>query len=87
MKTTLEIPDDLLREAKAKAALEGIRLKDLIARSLKIEVRGSQAGGAKRRRLKFPLLESRRKAELAIPDDAASQVEMTADRVRYEASL
>ena len=45
MKTTLEIPDDLLRESKAKAALEGIRLKDLIARSLKIEVRGHVQSG------------------------------------------
>lgn len=40
MKTTLEVPDDLFREAKAKAALEGIRLKDMVARALEREVRG-----------------------------------------------
>jgi len=34
MKTTLEIPDDLFREAKAKAALEGRKLKDLVALAL-----------------------------------------------------
>ena len=35
MKTTLEIPDDLFREAKAKAALEGRKLKDLVADALR----------------------------------------------------
>ena len=40
MKTTLEIPGDLFREAKAKAALEGIKLKDLVRRGLEREVRG-----------------------------------------------
>jgi hypothetical protein len=29
MKTTVELPDDLYREAKAEAALRGCRLKDL----------------------------------------------------------
>lgn len=31
MRTTVDIPDELLRQAKAKAALSGIKLKDLIA--------------------------------------------------------
>lgn len=45
MKTTLEIPDDLFREAKAKAALEGIRLRDLVTRGLEREVRGAPHPG------------------------------------------
>lgn len=31
MRTTIDIPDDLLRRAKAVAALRGIKLKDLIS--------------------------------------------------------
>jgi hypothetical protein len=30
MRTTIDLPDDLLRRAKAKAALDGMKLKDLI---------------------------------------------------------
>jgi len=32
MRTTIDLPDDLFRQAKAKAALDGLRLKDLITR-------------------------------------------------------
>ena len=70
MKTTLEIPDDLFREAKAKAALEGIKLKDLVARGIRHEVHGAsapeaakanadagqKAKPAERKRTPFPLL-------------------------------
>jgi hypothetical protein len=57
MKTTLEIPNDLFREAKAKAAMEGIKLKDLVARGLEREVRGGPAArGKTRKRVKLPLI-------------------------------
>ena len=32
MRTTVDLPDELLRQAKAKAALDGMKLKDLIIR-------------------------------------------------------
>jgi hypothetical protein len=34
MKTTLEIPDPIFKRAKARAAMEGIKLKDLVAAAL-----------------------------------------------------
>jgi hypothetical protein len=34
MKTTLEIPDPLFKQVKARAAIEGIKLKDLVASAL-----------------------------------------------------
>lgn len=34
MRTTIDLPDDLLRRAKATAALRGIKLKDFIANIL-----------------------------------------------------
>jgi hypothetical protein len=36
MKTTIEVPDDLYRRAKAEAALRGRRLKDLIEEGLRL---------------------------------------------------
>src|SRR5579872_1971044 len=34
MRTTVELPDDLFRQAKASAALRGIKLRDLITECL-----------------------------------------------------
>lgn len=36
MKTTVEVPDDLYRRAKAQAALRGRKLKDLVAEGLRL---------------------------------------------------
>jgi len=36
MKTTIEVPDDLYRKAKATAALQGRKLKDLIEEGLRL---------------------------------------------------
>lgn len=40
MKTTLEIPTDLYRRAKIKAATEGRRMRDLVSEGLALVVRG-----------------------------------------------
>ena len=49
MKTTLEIPDDLFRRAKAAAALRGESLKDLVTAALKAHVE-TEAAEAPRER-------------------------------------
>lgn len=36
MRTTVELPDELFREVKARAALQGRPLKDLVADGLKL---------------------------------------------------
>jgi predicted component of type VI protein secretion system len=40
MKTTVELPDDLYRRAKAEAALRGRKLKDLIEEGLRLVLEG-----------------------------------------------
>jgi hypothetical protein len=55
MKTTVEIPDELFRQAKAKAALEGIRLRDLVTRGLQLAME-TPFEPVKRRRASFPLI-------------------------------
>jgi hypothetical protein len=44
-KTTVEIPDPLLRQAKAISAQRGISLKNFFTEAIKQQVRRSQAGG------------------------------------------
>lgn len=48
MKTTIELPDELYRRAKASAALQGRKLKDLVEEGLRIVVEGPAKGRRKR---------------------------------------
>ncbi len=43
MRTTLDLPDPLFRRLKARAALEGLSLKDLIARFVIAGLQGTDA--------------------------------------------
>jgi len=45
MKTTIELPDDLYREAKAQAALRGRKLKDMVEEGLRLVLAGTHGGG------------------------------------------
>ena len=47
MKTTLEIPDPIFRKAKAKAAAEGISLREYITEAVKQKLREGPAGSEK----------------------------------------
>ena len=77
MRTTVDIPDDLFRQAKARAALKGLRLRDLIERGLRLAL-AEQEGGAPRR-VGFPLLKSSQPGALtaeavrAAEEDASQQ--------------
>jgi hypothetical protein len=42
MKTTVELPDDLYRRAKAEAALRGRKLKDLVEEGLRLVLEKTQ---------------------------------------------
>ena len=55
MRTTVEIPDDLFRKAKAHAALKGIMLKDLVVSALRKELARSNPP-RKGYRVRFPLI-------------------------------
>lgn len=39
MRTTADIPESLLRQAKARAALEGMRMADIVAQALRSYLR------------------------------------------------
>ena len=74
MKTTLDLPDDLMRAIKVRAAEEDRRLKDLIAELLRKSLdRLPSKPETRRKRVKLPLVHC---AHRARPDD-----EMTPERV------
>lgn len=74
MKTTLELPDELMRAVKVRAANEGRRLKEVVADLLR---RGLAADATRpprvRRRVRLPLIEC--------AHDATPGQEMTPNRV------
>jgi len=63
MRTTIEIPDDLFRKAKAQASLDGVRLRDLIARGLRLVL--AEPAQPASRRVNFPLHRSQRPGTLS----------------------
>jgi hypothetical protein len=44
MRTTIDLPDDLLRRAKSEAALSGRKLKDLVEQGLRLVLAAPPAG-------------------------------------------
>ena len=67
MRTTLDLPDDLFRQVKAKAALEGAKLKDLLTRYVESGLRQpAPSARPSRPRSKLPIL--RRRGKHLIPD-------------------
>lgn len=50
MRTTIDLPDDLLRQVKARAALDGLKLKDLITRYVEQGLRDMPSKAPLRRR-------------------------------------
>ncbi len=81
MRTTLDLPDALFREVKAKAALEGVKLKDLLTRyvesGLRAPVPEPPSGRSKlpvikrRGKERIPSLTGERQAELEEKEDLA----------------
>jgi len=54
MRTTLELPDGLLKRAKIDAVRRGITLKELVARGIERELEEGD-GASERRRAAFPI--------------------------------
>ena len=48
MRTTVDIPDDLLRRAKSEAALQGRKLKDLVEAGLRLLLEGNETPAGRR---------------------------------------
>lgn len=61
MKTTLEIPDELYRAVKAKAALEGRRVTDVVIQGLRLLTEKPKVAV---KRVEFPIIKTSKRKDL-----------------------
>lgn len=71
MRTTVEIPDALYRELKAKAALEGAPVKAVIVRAVRRELDPEPSG---RRHTALPLIRGKEKRKLDLSREQIDEV-------------
>lgn len=75
MRTTIDLPDELFRRAKSRAALDGMRLKDLIARFVEQGLRQDvQASAAPLRRRRSELPVTRSATGRMLPDLTSAEI-------------
>jgi hypothetical protein len=76
MRTTIDMPDTLMRAAKARAAEHGESLKDLVTRALAHELRLPAGATRKTGRVMLPLIaRDAAPAVLVTNDDIAAALE------------
>lgn len=82
MRTTLDLPEELFRSLKARAAMDGTTLKDLVERLVRAGLAASERGGAPRSpsRLPPPVRGGRRKMKAYSNADLAALADSLTDR-------
>ena len=61
MKTTLEIPDELFKQVKVRAAQDGLKLKEVVASALNSYLTQPHAAPGESKPCPFPLIRGRGK--------------------------
>lgn len=80
MKTTIEIPEKLFRQAKARAALEGLSLREFFLRGLQMALQ-SQAKSISNQRANFPLVRTRLEAPHLTDEQVAEALNSAEDMI------
>lgn len=82
MRTTVDLPDELMRAAKAKAAEGGESLEDLFARAVAKEIgRRSPSGASKR--VTVPMIAAGEEPTVSITGGRIAEVLEAEDAERY----
>jgi hypothetical protein len=91
MRTTIDLPDDLFRQVKAKAALSGMNLKDLITRYIEQGMREEDTTAAAQPRQRSPLPLIREaitgKTISALSRTDLAEIELAEDIAKHERSV
>lgn len=85
MKTTLELPADLVREIKLRAVNDGRKLKDVMADLLRQGLAVRQPRASRASRVKLPLVQCRKAAVLS-PEQVADTLLQQEAAWHHEAS-
>jgi hypothetical protein len=77
MRTTVDLPDELFRQAEARAALQGRALKDLVGEALKLflQTKKNSTSSVPSRRTQFPIIIPRDPARRLTPEMVAAAEE------------
>ena len=86
MRTTIDLPDELLKQAKIEAVERGVSLKELIGTALVKELAGDASHDRRPRRLSFPIFSSRAPGSLELTRADLSRAEWEEDVRRHDLS-
>jgi plasmid stability protein len=86
MRTTIDVPDTLMRAAKARAAEHGESLKDLVNRALTHELGLQSAPKRKTGRVALPLIARDATPAILVTNDDIAEALEAEDVERYSAS-
>ena len=79
MRTTIDIPEAIFRQAKAMAALEGKSLKVFVLEAINRELKDRAIPKDNRKRVKLPFVRSKHPGSLQITSDTIADVLQTED--------
>lgn len=87
MRTSLDLPDDLLKRAKVAAIERGVTLRELISTALKHELNPALKQSFPRRRVKFPIFPSVVPGTLKLTNADLARLEADEDVRRHGLAL
>ena len=87
MRTTLDLPGDLLKRAKIAAVERGTTLREFVGTALEQELRAQDKRAPKRRRAKFPIFPSAAPGTLKLTNTTISRQEAEEDARRHGLTL
>ncbi len=82
MRTTLDLPDELLRRAKIAAIERRTSLRRLVGEALERELSRPEPG-PKRRRVRFPIFDSKSRGALRLTNARIAALEAAEDARRH----
>jgi len=83
MRTTLDLPDQLMKRAKIAAVERGVTLRELIGSALARDLEAGPPSPAARRRVQFPVFSSTRPGSLRLTNADIARSEAAEDRRRH----
>ena len=83
MRTTLDLPETLLKRAKIEAVQRGTTLRELVGAALERELAAPLRANAARRRGRFPIFGSNTPASLRLTNAKIAKLEVEEDARRH----
>lgn len=79
MRTTLDLPDELLKRAKIAAVERGVTLRELVGSALRKDLAAAPPPEAEKQRVRFPLFSSARPGSLDLTNADLARAEAEED--------